>query len=45
MSTLEELTPNAAVRGALPNELVTVVSVHKHMRAGILNRKVVEAVA
>ncbi len=35
MSALEELTPNASVRGILPNGLVTVVSVQWHGTAAI----------
>ncbi len=30
MSKLEELTPNASVRGILPNALITVVSLQWH---------------
>jgi hypothetical protein len=30
MSTLQALTPNASVRGILPNALITVVSVQWH---------------
>jgi hypothetical protein len=39
MSKLEQLTPNAAVRGILPDGLVTVVSVQWASRRSCANSK------